>query len=97
EDAVELLDELVGGAEVEVVRLVELHAAPPPQYLLRLVERRAQLARLGLDDQEDVLAAGRDLVRRAEGDVDGVVLVVLAEDGVLALLQHADDLEGPPA
>src|SRR5437588_1829783 len=42
-DAVELLYDLVGGAEVKVIRLVELHAATTAQNLLRLVKRLAQL------------------------------------------------------
>src|SRR5262245_25120595 len=95
-DPVELFDNFVGRGEGKIVRLVVLHAPLAAQNLLDLIQPVAQHPGPGLDVQVHFLADRRKFAAGLERDEDRVVLFVFAEEGVLALLKHADDFKGAP-
>src|SRR5262249_46143928 len=86
----------VGGGKGKIVRLVVLHATLAAQNLLDLIQPVAQHPSSGLDVQVHFLADRRKFAPGLEGDEDRVVLLVLPEEGVLAFLEHADDLKRTP-
>src|SRR5262245_15055151 len=92
-DPVELFDNLVGRGEGKIVRLAVLHAALAAQNLLDLIQPVAQHPGPGLDVQVHFLADRRKFAAGLERDEDRVVLFALSEEGVLALLQHANYLK----
>src|SRR5262245_30856151 len=92
-DSVELFDNFVSRGEGEIVRLVVFHAALAAQNLLDLIQPFAQHAGSGLDVQVHFLADRRKFATCLEGDEDRVVFFVLAEERVLALLEHPDDFK----
>ena len=94
DDPVELLDELVRGLYVKIIRLAKRNFAPLPQNTLDILRGFKEPPVLGLDDLEKKITLRGHLSRCAVGHKDLAVLFVFAEKAGLTFFDHADHFPG---